>query len=349
MDKDYVITYFVAFAGGMAFSYLSLPLPWILGPVTTLILYKMTGEQKTRSSSHLRDLGFWLLGVQIGLTFQADTWANIGPYLLPYSFFSFTIIAISLLFAYILSKQVDIDTTTTMIGSVPGGLSAMIAVSESLQGNTVLVTIFHTIRLLSVLFIIPFAATHWLNISEANQSAPPVSHASSGDNWTIFIYLFSLAVGYFLQKKIPASLIILPMLIIGVCQTVGLSLYSLPAVFFIGAQLTIGVHLGNKIVMKDVLRAGRYCGFFFGLALLLITFSFLFGLFLSKWTGMELTTAILSLAPGGLVEMALTAQDAGADPAIVSSLQTVRLLTIVLFMPLLLKWLLQRQSKRPLI
>ncbi|UOQ93510.1 AbrB family transcriptional regulator [Halobacillus shinanisalinarum] len=349
MHKDYVITYFAAFAGGMAFNYFSLPLPWILGPVTALILYKMSGEQKTNSSSRLRDLGFWLLGVQIGLTFQADTWTTVGPYLLPYSLFSFTIIAISLLFACILSKQVDIDPTTTMIGSVPGGLSAMIAVSESLQGNTVLVTIFHTIRLLSVLFIIPFAATHWLNTSEANQSIPSASDATSGDYWTIFIYLLSLAAGYFLRQKIPASLIILPMLIIGVCQTAGLSLYSLPTVFFIGAQLTIGVHLGNKIVLKDVIRAGRYCGLFFSLALLLITFSFLFGLFLSKWTGMELITAILSLAPGGLVEMALTAQDAGANPAIVSSLQTIRLLTIVLFMPLLLKWLLQRQSKRPLV
>lgn len=49
---------------------------------------------------------------------------------------------------------------------------------------------------------------------------------------------------------------------------------------------------------------------------------------------MDLVTAVLSLAPGGLVEMALTAQAAGGQPAIVSSLQMIRLLTIVIILPI---------------
>ncbi|WP_079530067.1 AbrB family transcriptional regulator [Halobacillus hunanensis] len=343
MRKNYILTYLIALIGGLLFAFLALPLPWILGPVTLLILYKIKIDHQTQSSSLLRDLAFWLLGIQIGLTFQSETWANIGPYLMPYTLFSFAIMATSLSFAFVLSKRSAMEAKTTLIGSVPGGLSAMIAVSESLQGNTVLITIFHTIRLLSVLFIIPFAATHWLYTNESAAVAVETETAS-GSFWTLLIYLASLVAGYVLRDKIPASLIIVPMLLIGICQTIGIALLPLPDSIFIGAQLMIGVHLGHKIVLNDVIRAGRYCGYFFGLALLLISLSFLFGFILSEWTDMALTTAILSLAPGGLVEMALTAKDAGADPAIVSSLQTIRLLTIVLFMPFVLEWMFNKQK-----
>ncbi|MFD2925736.1 AbrB family transcriptional regulator [Halobacillus naozhouensis] len=344
MRKNYILTYLIALIGGLCFAFLALPLPWILGPVTLLILYKIKGDHQTQSSLLLRDLAFWLLGIQIGLTFQPDTWTNIGPYLLPYALFSFAIIATSLLFAFVLSKRSAMETKTTLIGSVPGGLSAMIAVSESLQGNTVLVTIFHTIRLVSVLFIIPFAATHWLYMDEPAAAAVE-THVEPSGYWTLLIYFLSLTAGYVVKKRIPASLIIIPMLLIGACQTAGIALYPLPSVLFIGAQLMIGVHLGHKIVLKDVIRAGRFCGYFFALALLLISLSFLLGFLLSEWTEMGLTTAILSLAPGGLIEMALTAQDAGANPAIVSSLQTIRLLIIVLVMPFLLEWFFNKPKR----
>lgn len=55
-------------------------------------------------------------------------------------------------------------------------------------------------------------------------------------------------------------------------------------------------------------------------------------------TNLDLATAMLSLAPGGLVEMVLTASTLGADPAIVSSLQFIRLLFIISFVPSILKF-----------
>lgn len=60
---------------------------------------------------------------------------------------------------------------------------------------------------------------------------------------------------------------------------------------------------------------------------------------------MSIVTAVLSLAPGGLVEMAITAQNTGGQPSIVSSLQTIRLLTIVLLLPIVFQWILPRMSK----
>ncbi len=207
----------------------------------------------------------------------------------------------------------------------------MMAVSESLKANTVLVTIFHTIRLVCVLFIIPFAATHWFY-----QSSSSIMNSNTQEEslWTIIIYGGVYFIAHLLKARIPAALVIVPMLIIGLLQSIGTPLYELPNLFFIAAQIMIGVHLGHSVSIRDLLQAGKYCLLYFGLAIMIIAFGIALGFLLSWWTGMDLVTAVLSLAPGGLVEMALTAQAAGGQPAIVSSLQMIRLLTIVIILPI---------------
>ena len=81
------------------------------------------------------------------------------------------------------------------------------------------------------------------------------------------------------------------------------------------------------------------------LALILIIVSFGCGYLFAKMTHLSLLTAILSMAPGGLVEMVLTAESVGGDPAVVSSLQFVRLLFIILVVPNVLKWFFQKEKK----
>ncbi|MBM7552543.1 AbrB family transcriptional regulator [Thalassobacillus pellis] len=341
--ERYILSYVISVLGGLAFQIMKLPLPWILGPVTFLLFYKLTTKYKTEASLKLRNVSFGLLGIQIGGTFTTHTFANVTPYLLPYTILTLTLIFVSLLNAYLITKWIKIDAKTSMLGSVPGGLSAMLALSDSLSGNTVLVTILHTIRLVTVLFAIPFVATEFFGqSSQGNIAQPP---EPNGEWYTIAIYLTSIIVGYYLQKRIPASLVIVPMLIVGGCETAGLPLFEVPNIIFVFAQLCLGVYLGNSVSIIDLWKAGSYCLYYFALSIFLIGISFGFGYLLSIWTGMSLPTAILSLAPGGLIEMALTAKEAGGDPSIVSSLQIIRLLVIVLLIPLVLPWLVFKLTK----
>ena len=61
---------------------------------------------------------------------------------------------------------------------------------------------------------------------------------------------------------------------------------------------------------------------------------------------MNIKTALLSIAPGGLFEMVLTAEAVGGDPAVVSALQLVRVLVIILFVPPVMKLLFQRKDMK---
>ncbi|WP_254854055.1 AbrB family transcriptional regulator [Halobacillus salinus] len=330
-----ILTYLIALTFGILFALVHIPLPFILGPVVGLFLYKIFIDKEMEQWSGGKNIAYLVLGVQIGLTFTSKTFSVIGPYFFPYTLLSVTMIAISMAVAYWIARQTKLDTTTSLIGAAPGGLSAMIAVSESFQGRTVLVTIFHTLRLVAVLFVVPLIATHWFTGSSAVNVDEAVNN---GPIWTLLVYVLLLLVAYKLRSLIPAALVIIPMLVVGGFQAYGLSLYQWPNYVFIAAQVLIGVHLGTSVSMEDVKAAGKYSFLFAGLSLLMIGIGCLFGLLLSVWTGMGVLTALLALAPGGLVEMALTAQQTGAEPSVVSSLQTIRLLTIVLILPMIFRW-----------
>ncbi|WP_143522447.1 AbrB family transcriptional regulator, partial [Pseudomonas sp. 2822-17] len=84
--------------------------------------------------------------------------------------------------------------------------------------------------------------------------------------------------------------------------------------------------IGKNISIRELQQGGKYCLIYFSLAIILILISFILGVFLSLFTTLDLPTAMLSVAPGGLIEMVLTATAVGADPGIVSSLQLIRVL-----------------------
>ncbi|WP_371069180.1 AbrB family transcriptional regulator [Sediminibacillus sp. JSM 1682029] len=337
------ITYFIGIVGGFLFNWLHLPLPWILGPVASLLIFKLFPFASTAASLRLRKVSFSILGIQIGATFTAATLSTVVPYLIPYTAMTLLLIALSLVSAYLITKWVNLDVTTSLLGSIPGGLSTVLALSDSFYGNTVLVTIFQTIRLVAVLFIIPFSATHlFFHQTQPAAQGAVVQQAGNGPAWTIILFIAAFLIGFLLQRWVPASLVLMPMLITAALQINGISLFLLPTSAYLFAQLTIGVYLGDSISVKDLKTAGKYCVYFFCLAILLIITSFMFGFLFSSLTNLNTATAVLSLAPGGLIEMALTAQAVNGDPSIVSSLQMIRLLTIVLVLPFFLKWLLKK-------
>ncbi|QHT46804.1 AbrB family transcriptional regulator [Halobacillus sp. ACCC02827] len=328
-------TYAIALLGGCMFQLLHIPIPFILGPVTAIVFAKSLFHMESSTFPLARDIAFVLLGIQIGHTFTSDTFTSIFPYMLPYALLSFLMIGICLVIGLGISKRTGMDKTTSMVGSSPGGLSAMIAISESLQGNSGLVTIFHTLRLMSVLFIIPFFVTHmW---GGENSAAVDYSLSVDGPLWTVLFYILVFFIGMKGKHKIPAGLVVLPMIVIGAIQTSGLFLYSLPSSLFSASQLMVGTYLGHTIMPREIVRAGKSCFYFLSLSIFIIAVGILFAFLFSFWTGVDIVTSVLALAPGGLVEMSITAGQTGGDPAVVSSLQTIRLLTIVLVLPLLFK------------
>lgn len=338
-------SYLVAFIGGCLFYLSHFPLPWVLGPMAAMILWKTSTKRNLVSKPFLNNAGLAILGIYFGLSFTKATFTIVSPYVLPFLILTLLLIAISVLNSIVITKYIKVDPITSVLGSIPGGLSEMVAAGELLRANTSMVIVFQTIRLLTVVFLVPFIVVH-LFVTNTVDAVGIVSREGSAGLWLYALYIPGIVLGWILRNNLPASFVIMPLFFTAILSISGANLAGFPSWVLIAAQITVGMYMGTKITLNDLKCGGRYSGIYFGLALVLILLSFVMGYLFSLFTPLSLPTAILSFAPGGLVEMVLTAKSVGADPAVVSSLQFIRLLFIILFVPGILKWFFtRRQSK----
>lgn len=70
-----------------------------------------------------------------------------------------------------------------------------------------------------------------------------------------------------------------------------------------------------------------------------VLFSFIFGLFFCKISGTDLMTSLYALTPGGVSTMPTISQEAGANPAVVSSVHVLRTAMVTSAVPLLASFL----------
>jgi uncharacterized protein len=336
-------TYLIAGLSGLLFYALDLPIPWMLGPITGMLLWKTWTKRTLTAPNVLTNLGLIILGIYFGLSFTKKTFIAVGPYILPFFALTIVIISVNVLNSLFVTKFIGIDRVTSVFASIPGGLSEMVAASESLKANTALVTIFQTIRLLTVVFVVPFVVVHLFDGKSSGSNILNMSVNESSGNY--FWFAISIAAGWLLRNIIPAAYVIGPLTATAMMNIIGVELPSIPLWLMIFAQISVGMSMGNKITIEDLKLGGKFGWAYFLLALILITVSFGCGYVFAKLTDLSLSTAILSLAPGGLVEMVLTAESVGGDPAIVSSLQFIRLLFIILVVPSILKWFFQNFQK----
>ncbi|WP_232284493.1 AbrB family transcriptional regulator [Bacillus timonensis] len=334
----------VATIGGVLFYLLHFPIPWILGPMTCMILFKAITHRKMFVSTRLYNVGLSTLGIYFGLSFTKETFSTVYPYIIPFLLTTILLLTVSVLNSIFVTRFIKIDPMTSVFGSIPGGLSEMVAASHSLKANSAMVTIFQTVRLLTVVFMVPFIVTHWFIASVGN----PYEVTKNFSSVPVYAYLwfgFAFLAGWLLRNKFPAAYVIGPLAVTAILGVVGVGLPIIPSWFLILAQVTVGMRMGNNIQLRDLKIGGRYCGVYFLLTVLLVAISFGLGYIFASFSDLNLPTALLSLAPGGLVEMVLTATAIGADPAVVSSLQLIRLLFIILIVPSFLKWMFKKREK----
>ncbi|WP_058307636.1 AbrB family transcriptional regulator [Gracilibacillus massiliensis] len=341
-----LLMYAVSLVTTGLFIVLYIPLPWILGPLVAVFLLNFMTKIDLEQNKTILNISFLLTGAQIGSTFTSSTLEKVIPYFIPFLIVTLLLIAICVQSGTLLAKYANIEKTTGILGSVPGGLSVMVAMSDSMKANTGLVAIFHTIRLMAVLFIVPLLASLFFTDNHSELAiAPEPSSEFSG--WTFLIYIFLFGLAFLLRFKIPASFVLVPMLIIAVIKLLSMPISDVPLSLYHFAQLSIGIHLGLSIRMADLKKAGNFSWIFFLFTCLIITISTGLGYLFAVFSEISFSTAMLSLAPGGLVEMAITAGETGADPAIVGSLQLVRMLFIILLLPFILqKMYVQRTNEQ---
>jgi membrane AbrB-like protein len=344
------LTLVVSILSGFLFSYLNMPLPWMLGPLTGMILWSSVFGGSPCWSQKFRNAGLIVLGYVMGRPFTSDAAHQILSQFPEMALMTALTVLFSLLMSYVTYRQTGISLSSCIIGGVPGGLAQMVAMGEEIpEADATIVTFMQTIRVLTVVFSVPFLALHVLERGTSPVVIQTVVGTHTGD--VILPFAGAVVIGTLLavRFKMPIPYLVGPVLATCVLVVNGLPAPALPPITIIAAQLSIGTYMGvnirfnsmqkkwRTIVPYTLLNAGAVLLFCLGL-----------GWLLTRFISVDLVTGFLSTAPGGITEMGLTAMQVNADLSTVVAYHIFRMFFILLIIPIFLRrWLCSRDEKRP--
>lgn len=290
----------------------------------------------------LRDLGLISIGYMIGLTFSKESLVEMITHLPSMLAMTLAMIAFSLILAFMTTKITHTNYKSTIAGSIPGGLTQMIALCGEMKGiDLAVVTIIQVTRIVSVVMLVPFLVySPLLHGKEHAQEA--ITHASASYHWSLLPFFLLAAIAALLSKKykFPTPFLIGPIILIATLVIAGMQIPALPVSVISISQLFIGIDLGLRIKLGEMEKKAMFSTVAIVSSILLVSFSLFLGFILIHLeSGITLMTAFIGLAPGGMAEMAILGQSAGGDLTVITTYQLFRLLFILFCVPSILKWI----------
>lgn len=312
----------------------------MLGPIIAILTYNSINENRACWPVSFRNLGLIVIGYSMGSTINHET-TNQILVTLP-SIFMVTMLTIifSVVLGYFTHRQTGISFASGILGSMPGGLTQMVLLTEEIKDTDLtVVTIMQTVRLLAVVFIVPFIATYGI----AHPPISPLLTHMNIDQSTLFRSLPSVImapIGAWLayRLKLPTPFLVGPIFSTAVAVLFGYEAAPVPRIMLNMAQIFLGIYMGLGITMNSIRQLGKLLPYAIIGAVTLVVFTLLLGFCLTFFIPATLLTNFLSLAPGGMPEMGVTAITLHADIATVLAYQLFRLFFVLLVVPPLLKW-----------
>ena len=333
---------------GLLFDFLQVPLPWTLGPIAGVALYALKTGKQIYWPSRVRNAALILLGYAMGRPFTMETGQAIMSQLPIMLGATLVTVLTGLIVGWITYKKTGISLMTCLLGCVPGGLSQMIILADEMEDtDQTAVTIMQTLRMLSVVFVVPFLTMHLLP-----SPAAPVQAAAAvvpDGNGSMLAFAAVAVFGAVLGKaiKLPTAYLLGPILSTGLyILLTGAVAPLVPLHYINAAQVCVGTYIGTSINLAKIKEYHGLGSCLTGGVGFVLFVSLVMGYIVAEVTGAAFVTAFLSTAPGGLAEMGITALIVGADISTMTAYQLVRLLFIMLLFPAIAKFLVARHKQQ---
>ena len=337
------LTLLLALAAAGACVWLRTPLPWLIGPLVATATASMRGAP-TQSSNLLRNLAQWTIGAALGLYFTPQVAALLAA--LWWVILLAVVWALGLGWTFgawihrveaarLPGTAYEKRATCYFAGSI-GGASEMTLLAERAGARTDLVAASHSLRLLLVTILVPFAfsfsGVHGIDLST------PGPRVVRWEGLALLAIATGAGAWVMARSGRPNPWFIGALLVAIGLTTAGIELSALPQWMTNAAQLVIGVSLGVRFEARFVHTAPRWL-----LSVLLGTLGMIglsagLGVLLAWMTGMHPATMILGTAPGGIAEMAITAKVLQLGVPMVTALQVCRLVAVLMLVGPLFRW-----------
>lgn len=349
----YLLTLLIAWVAAQLFVWWHVPLPWLTGPLlVTGVLSVM--QLPVLSLNRMRNLAQWAMGSALGMYFSseilgllAQLWWAVGLAVM----FSLGLGLLSARFIAWCNRGNDgfhspeqLHSTAYFSGVI-GAASEMSILAERSQARTDLVAASHSLRLMLVTLCVPFlVALIEREVPAASLPSAPLALSFQPAGFALFALLTAAGVAVFQWLRQPNPWFLGPFAASVIMALCDLQLSALPPGLSNAAQLVIGISLGVRFNRQFLKSAPRWALSITLLTLGLIALCAGFAWLLWQCIDLDYTSLLLATAPGGIVEMSITAKIFALSVPVVTSFQVTRLIAVLLLTEPLHRWLYVRKT-----
>ncbi|MGO4890010.1 AbrB family transcriptional regulator [Anaerobacillus sp. MEB173] len=321
---------------GYIFVLLSVPAGWLLGSLLTGIFCSLF-IKKLIFPDIIFKFVLGIVGTNIGFMMQPTIFSEMKSFIFPLIITIFITILYALLLGIYLRQNSFLDANTAFFCCLPGGASEAIAISKDYGADQRIVAAFHTGRITFFVLTIPFIVGIFNRgnieiITEQNEIALTPSKLA--------IFLLILCSAVFISKniKIPGGILLVSMLLGFLVGTLLIGVNGMPRYVTGIGQALIGALIGMRFDRESLEQLKSLGPISIKIIVVYLIMSIAVSILFYILTPASFFISLLGTVPAGAPEMSSTATALNLAPALVASLQIMRVMTILLILPLLLKW-----------
>ncbi|MCW5682354.1 MAG: AbrB family transcriptional regulator [Xanthobacteraceae bacterium] len=340
-----LLTLIAAVIGGAIFAYLHLPAAWLAGSLVAVSALALAGAP-VYVPDLLRKIIFVVLGISLGAAVTPETLAGIRTWPITLSVLVLslpaTMAAVMLYLHYVSGWKYR----ETLYASAPGALSAVLAMAADAKVDVRMVAFVQTVRVFFLIAALPGALLA-AGLSPHAGAVPPAAavHTASLNDMLIMAGTGIASALIAERLRVPAGLMIGPMIVNGVLHGSGYVQGNIPPVLLLISFVVLGAFTGTRFAGTTAAMIRRLFLDSIGAFVVAMIVAVIFAFAASWLSGEDIAKTILAFAPGGLEAMTILAFLIGLDPAFVGAHHLVRFLLIAALLPFIARLLMGKGAE----
>ncbi|MGL4496867.1 MAG: AbrB family transcriptional regulator, partial [Beijerinckiaceae bacterium] len=322
-----------AFLGGLLFTWLGLPAPWIsgsmLGALASALIVRLPDMPVM-----MRETALLIAGITMGSGVMPETVALIKK--MPISFVLLLIAMAATIFVASawLTRLHGWRHDDAVLASAPGALSSVIAIAHERGSDMAGIAAVQTVRLFVLVALLPGLIS---SLESAAPAAPMHTGWMTGTQLLIIAAASAVLGLLFRQLGLAAPLLISGALVSATLHGSDIVSGAMPPVIAIGGFVMIGVMIATRMngvtlgVMRRYALPSVIC---FVTGVIIAT---AFAWLASVLVGVRFGAALLAFAPGGLEAMSMLSIALNLDPLYVGAHHIARFMGIGLMLPVMIR------------
>ncbi len=329
------MTVAISAAGVAVFHFLSLPLPFLFGPMAASLVAALLGA-RLAGLGQVSVGARAVLGVAIGASVTPALLAKVPTMLASVALVPVYIALIAAVGIPFFRRVCRFDPVTAFYAAMPGGAADMTIFGQEAGANVRQLSLVHATRLLVIMIVAPIVLVHVYGVTLTHPVGQPASEIPLTE---IAIMIAAGLVGWKGGERVGlfGAAILGPMIVAMILSLTGILHLRPPREALLAAQFLIGMGIGVSYVgvtlreLRDTVAGGA-------------AFVLILAVIAAMMTEIVYVSGLgppvegfLAFTPGGQAEMSMLAIITGADLGFVIVHHLTRILLVIMGAPVLFR------------